>query len=122
MVSGMFSPPVRASGREPKRPTRLPAKVKVAILLMVYGDPDNPDKPLDFIAAAKLAGVQVDHMRRWLHRPEAASMLRKERAAFRLGLTAGNENALRRIRDRSENPMAVVRSVQVLNDMDLLVR
>jgi hypothetical protein len=117
MVPAMFSPPVRASGHEPKRPARLPAKVKTAILLMVYGDPARPDEPIDFIAAAKLAGVQPDNMRRWLHRPEAASMLRAERRAYRLALCAGNESALARIRDKSENAMAVVRSVQVLEEL-----
>jgi hypothetical protein len=76
MVPSMFSPPVRASGHEPKRPTRLPAKIKAAILLMVYGDPARPDEPIDFIAAAKLAGVAPDNMRRWLHRPGAASITR----------------------------------------------
>jgi hypothetical protein len=114
----MFSPPVRSAGREPKRSVRLPAKVKTAILLMVYGDPARPDELIDFIAAAKLAGVQPDNMRRWLHRPEAASLLRKERAAYRLALTAGNESALARIRDKSENAMAVVRSCQVLSEWD----
>jgi hypothetical protein len=91
--------------------------VKTAILLMVYGDPARPDEPIDFIAAAKLAGVQPDNMRRWLHRPEAASMLRAERRAYRLALCAGNESALARIRDKSENAMAVVRSVQVLEEL-----
>lgn len=118
MVPSMFSPPIRASSHEPKRPTRLPARVKAAILLMVYGDPARPDQPIDFVAAAKACGVQVDHMRRWLHRPEAASMLRRERAAYRLALCAGNENALARIRDQSENAMAVCKSVQLLDQAD----
>jgi hypothetical protein len=93
--------------------------VKTAILLMVYGDPARPDEPIDFIAAARLAGVQPDAMRRWLHRPAAASMLRAERRAYRLALCAGNESALARVRDRSENSMAVVKSVQVLNEMEV---
>jgi len=114
----MFSPPVRASGHEPKRPARLPAKVKAAILLMVYGDPARPHEPIDFIAAAKLAGVQPDNMRRWLHRPEAAALLRAERRAYRIALCAQNESALARIRDKSENAMAIVKSVQVLNEME----
>jgi hypothetical protein len=85
---------------------------------MVYGDPARPDEPIDFVAAAKLAGVQPDAMRRWLHRPQAASMLRAERRAYRLALCASNENALARIRDKSENAMAVVKSVQVLEELD----
>jgi hypothetical protein len=113
------NPPLMASGpREPKKPRPLPARVRCLIGFMVRGDPADADgKPLDFIAAAKLAKMKPDIARRWLDRGDFRTALRAERAVFRESLCASNELALARIRDGA-NAMAAVRSIQVLEQLD----
>jgi hypothetical protein len=115
-----INPPLRASGpRELKRPRPIPRTVRDAIVLMVYGKLDDPDcKPLDFIEAAKLAGIKPDVMRRYLDRAEVRILLRNERRAFRDAICAGNEGALRRVRDKSANGMATVAAVRALEQID----
>jgi hypothetical protein len=112
--------PVRASDRELRRPRPLPKRVQKACLLMIYGNPDDGDdaKPLDFVAAAKLAGVQPPLMRKWLDRPAAIQFIRRERAVFRRFLCSANELALANIRDRGQNDAARVRSVLALEQID----
>jgi hypothetical protein len=86
---------------------------------MVRGRPDDPDgKPLDFITAAAACDVAPDRMRQWLDRAEARAFLRAERRAFRDAVCAGNELALKRVRDTSENGMAVIGSVRALEQLD----
>jgi hypothetical protein len=113
------NPPLRASGpRELKRPRPIPRTVRDAIVLMVYGKLDDPDcKSLDFIEAAKLAGIKPDVMRRYLDRAEVRILLRNERRAFRDAICAGNEGALRRVRDKSANGMATVAAVRALEQI-----
>jgi hypothetical protein len=102
-----------------RRPRPVPKKVKDAITLMVRGNPDDPDgAPLTFIEAAKIAGVQPDQMRRWLDKPEVRKFLRAERQAWRAAICAGNESALKRVRDESANAMASVRAIQTLENID----
>ena len=80
---------------------------------------DDPDcKPLRLIAAAKLAGIKPDVMRRYLDRVEVRSLLRAERRTFREAICAGNEGALKRVRDQAGNGMAVVASVRALEQLD----
>jgi hypothetical protein len=87
--------------------------------LMVQGSADDESSsPLDFIAAGRQVGMAPDVARRWLDRGEFRQALRAERRAYRESLMAGNEAALVRVRDKSENAMAVVRSVQVLEQID----
>jgi hypothetical protein len=114
------NPPLLASGpREPKKPRPLPARVKTMIGLMVRGDPgDDSSSPLDFIAAGRQVGMAPDVARRWLDRGEFRQALRAERRAFRDAICAGNEASLARIRDTSENAMAQVRAIQVLEKID----
>jgi hypothetical protein len=116
--------PVAASGsREPdRRPKPIPRAVRTVCLLMIYGNvdgqSDDPDAaPIDFVTAARIAGIQPHVMRRWLHRPQVIGLIRRERAAFRQALCCGNELALKRVRDRSKNPMGVVASVRALEQM-----
>jgi hypothetical protein len=109
-----------ASGpREPRKPRPLPKRVRAMISLMVCGDPSKDDaRPLDFTAAGRKVGMRPDTARRWLDRGDFRSALRAERRAFRDSLCAGNEAALARVRDRSRNHMAVVRSVIALEQLD----
>jgi hypothetical protein len=114
--------PTTSSGpRAPdkQRPRPLPKHVRRMLELMVRGRPDDPDyAPLSFIEAGRLAGIKPDIARKWLDRPEVRSFLRAERKAFREAINCGNEAALARVRDTSDNGLAVVRSVQALEQLD----
>jgi hypothetical protein len=101
------------------RPRPIPKKVREAIRLIVYGRLDDPDcKPLDFIAAAKIVGLQPDQMRRHLDRADVRALLLAERRAFRAAICGSNELALRRVRDKSANGMATVAAVRALEQID----
>jgi hypothetical protein len=89
------------------------------IRLMIYGRPDDPDgKPVEFIEAGRQCGIQPDHARKWLDRPDVIKLLRSERRAFREAICAGNEKALQKVRDTSENGMAVIGSVRTLEQLN----
>lgn len=116
------NPPLTAAGtRDPhkQRVRPIPANVRQACGLMVYGRDDDEDcKPLDMIEAAKAAGMKPDVFRRWLDRANVRAYLMAERRTFRAAICAGNEGALQRIRDKSANGMAVVASVRALEQLD----
>jgi hypothetical protein len=116
------NPPLTVAGpRDPhkQRARPIPANVRQACGLMVYGRDDDPDcKPLDMIEAAKTAGVKPDVFRRWLDRSNVRAYLMAERRTFRSAVCAGNEAALKRVRDDSPNGMAVVASVRALEQID----
>jgi hypothetical protein len=116
-----ISPPIMSSGsRQPeKRPQPIPRKLRDAISLMVYGRPDDPDcAPLAFIDAAKASGIAPDVMRKYLDRPNVRALLRSQRRAFREAICAGNEGALKRVRDTSQNGMCTVAAVRALEALD----
>ena len=114
----MRHPPVLASGsREMKRPRPLPKLIRDAIVLLVRGA-DDLDCPLDFVEAAKVAGVRPQDLRKWFDRPAFLQALRAERKSWRAAVCAGNESALKRVRDNSENGMAVIGAVRGLEDLD----
>jgi hypothetical protein len=113
--------PIAASGaRSPeKRPRPVPRYVRHMIELMVRGKPGDDDcAPLSFIEAAAIAGIKPDIARKWLDRSEVRRLLRAERRVFREAICAGNESALARVRDKSENGMAVIGAVRVLEQLD----
>ena len=98
---------------------RIPKNVRAAIKLLVHGrESDDEHTPLDFIEAAKETGVKPDVMRRWFDYPHFCALLRAERKAFREAVCAGNEGALRRVRDTSGNGMVVVAAVRGLEQLD----
>jgi hypothetical protein len=109
--------PIAASSREPAKP-RVPKYVRQMLELMARGRPDDPDcAPLSFIEAAKTVGMKPDVARRWLDRSEVRRLLLAERRVFRDALSAGNEGALARVRDKSENGMAVIGAVRTLEQL-----
>jgi hypothetical protein len=77
-------PPIRSSAtRELKRPQPMPAKLREAVCLMVYGHPDDIDcRALSFIEAAQETRIKPDVMRRYLDRPDVRALLLSERRAF----------------------------------------
>lgn len=114
-----IAPPVASSGaREPERARPVPKRVRQAIELMVRGLPNDPDsKPLDFISAARACELKPDTLRRWLDRPAVRALLMAERRAWRDAICAGNEGALARVRNTSENGMAVIGAVRALEQI-----
>ena len=107
---GSITQPFAASGpRSPiERPRRIPQAVQAAVLLMIH-------EGTDFVTAAQANGLRPDTMRRWLHRPELVSLIRRERAAFRQAICSGNEHALAAIRDEpAGNAMAKVNAIRTL--------
>jgi hypothetical protein len=114
------NPPLTASGsRELKRPRPIPARIRTAVTLMVYGRlADETCTPVDFVEAARIVGLKPDQMRRWLDRGEVRALLRNERKAFRAAVCAGNKLALQRVRDKSLNHMATVAAVRQLQAID----
>jgi hypothetical protein len=116
-----ISPPITSTGsRQPeKRPQPIPRKLRDAISFMVYGRPEDPDcAPLTFIEAAKECGIAPDVMRKYLDRPNVRALLRSDRRAFREAICAGNEGALKRVRDTSANGMCTVAAVRALEAID----
>jgi len=109
-------PLVSSAPREPaKRPRPVPAAVKAAIRLMVYGRDDGV--PLNLLDAARAVQLKPWTLRRYFDRPRVISLLRAERRAFIATLIAGNPAALARIRDTAANTMSQVRAVDLLEAM-----
>lgn len=110
--------PLTASGpRAPQKAQPIPKAVRAAIALLVRGrDDDENCEPLDFVAAAREAGIRPDTLRRHFDRPAVRSLLLAERRRFRDILCATNEASLARIRN-GENAMAAVKAVQVLEQL-----
>ncbi len=113
-------PPIRSSAsREMKRPQPIPAKLREAISLMVYGHPDDADcRALTLIEAAHESRIKPDVMRRYLDRPDVRALLLAERRAFRAAVCGGNEGALLRVRETAQNGMAVVAAVRALEELE----
>jgi hypothetical protein len=119
MVS--VSPLTSASSRDPEkqRARPIPQKIRDAVLLMVYGKPDDPDcKPLPFLEAGRECDVKPDVMRKYLDRSDVRRLLMAERRAFRAAVCAGNEGALQRVRDKSTNGMVTVAAVRALEQLE----
>lgn len=112
------SPLTAAGSRQPEKVPPIPPKVREAVRLMVFGKPDDENcAPLDFIAAGRIAGVKPDVMRRWLDRPNVRALLLAERRAFRNAINAGNELALKNIRDTAANSMARIGAIRALEEL-----
>jgi hypothetical protein len=105
------SKPIATADRAaPARASTLPKSVKLACLAMIH-------EGHDFIVAARTHGLRPDTLRRWLHRVECISFVKRERAAYRLAVCSANEYVLKQIRDEGENAMARVASVKQLEAM-----
>ena len=114
------TPAIAAAGpRDPvKRPRPIPKAVRAAILLMVYGKPDDPDcGPVDFVAAAKLVDLKPFVLRRYFDRGAVRALLLSERRAFRAMICSGNEAALKDIRDKSANFTARIGAIRTLEEL-----
>jgi hypothetical protein len=117
---GSITAPFAASGpREPtQRPRPIPPAVRSAALLMIY-------EGADLATAARTVGIRGDTLRRWLHRGELVSFVRRERRAFREALCANTEHVLQELRSSSDNFMVrlgAARELERLSDETSLRR
>jgi hypothetical protein len=80
--------------------------VKVAIGIMLR------QAKHDLPAAAREAGLSAARLRDYLSRPSVIQYLRSRRRVEVESMCAGNINALARVRDTSENGMAVIGAVK----------
>jgi hypothetical protein len=112
--------PIRSSSpREPdRRPRPIPPKIKAVVHNLIWGRDDDPDAlPMDLIAACIAAGVAPFVARRYLDRPGVIAHLRAELRKRRAIDCCGNPAALRRVRDTSQNAMAVVAAVRAMDGL-----
>jgi hypothetical protein len=93
----------------------VPAKVQEAWRLMQ----DDPKQTLQTAAAA--VGLNAYKLREALNRPHVRKWVLDERRLQLDAINAGNPEALRRLRDTSENAMAAVGAIKTLEAMKELV-
>jgi hypothetical protein len=106
---GSITAPFAASApREPtQRPRPIPPAVRGAALKMIY-------EGCDLVAAAQASNIRPDTLRRWLHRSELVSLIRRERMVFRQSICSSNEYILQELRNSSENFMVRLGAVREL--------
>jgi hypothetical protein len=114
-----FYPIVSSGPREPdRRPRSIPLKIKAVVRNLIWGrDNDPAGMPMDLISACAAAGVKPFVARRFLDRPQVIAHLRAELRKRREVDRCGNSAALRKVRDSSENAMAVVNAARALDGM-----
>jgi hypothetical protein len=93
----------------------VPAKVQAAWRLMQ----DDPKQTLQTAAAA--VGLNAYKLREALNRPHVRKWIMDEKRLQLDAINAGNPEALRRLRDTSENAMAAVGAIKTLEAMKELV-
>jgi hypothetical protein len=94
---------------------QVPVKVQAAWRLMQ----DDPKQTLQTAAAA--VGLNAYKLREALNRPHVRRWVLDERRLQLESINAGNPEALRRLRDTSENAMAAVGAIKTLEAMKELV-
>jgi hypothetical protein len=94
---------------------QVPAKVKAAWQILQ----DDPAMTLQLAAAA--VGLGTRQLRGALAAPHVKKWILEERRLLLETINAGNPEALRRIRDRTENDMAAVNAVKTLEGLKELV-
>jgi hypothetical protein len=110
--------PIASSGpREPtRRPQPIPPKIKLVVHNLIWGADNAPDgMPMTLIDACAAAGVKPFVARRFLDRPSVIAHLRAELRKRREVDRCGNSAALRKVRDFSENAMAIVNAARALD-------
>jgi hypothetical protein len=93
----------------------VPQKVREAFRLLQ----DDPKQTL--LTAAAAVGLNAYKLREFLNRPHVRRWVLDERRAQLDAINAGNPEALRRLRDTTENAMAAVGAIKTLEAMKELV-
>lgn len=120
-VAEQASPPaakvVRVPGtRADPKVKEVRGKLKIALDEMVYGDKDG--NPVEWDQAARNAGFSVRAMRKALERPHVIRYLKEQKQVFRQSVSAANILHARRIRNQTENQMASLGAIKLLEQMD----
>jgi hypothetical protein len=98
--------PTAVNQSEPKR-MQIRRKLKAALDGMIWDG-------LPFDEAARAAGFNVRAMRKALERPHVRNYLRTQKQVFRESVSSANIFRAREIRDQSENQMAAIKAIQVI--------
>jgi hypothetical protein len=104
------APEPLVSGK-PRKPPRVSAKVKEAILFLIGMEHPRLED------AAKAAGITTYALRQQLQFPHVVAFLREERRARIEAACASNPEALLKLRDSTENTMAAVQAAKALEAM-----
>jgi hypothetical protein len=94
---------------EPKR-ARLSNKLKSALDDMVWNG-----APFD--EAARAADYSIQSMRKALNRRHVLRYLREQKMVFRESVSSANIHRAREIRDQTENQMAAIKAIQVIEQL-----
>jgi hypothetical protein len=98
--------PTAVNQSGPKR-MQIRRKLKAALDGMIWDG-------LPFDEAARAAGFNVRAMRKALERAHVRNYLRTQKQVFRESVSSANIFRAREIRDQSENQMAAIKAIQVI--------
>jgi hypothetical protein len=102
-------PIATAGSKQPKHSRPVPANVRAAIARLIEGE--------GIVEAATAEGVIPHVLRRWLNRPDGWRFAKALRAERIKELALSNPEALRKVRDESDNGYAAVRAAVVIEEM-----
>jgi hypothetical protein len=101
--------PTAVNQSEPKR-MQIRRKLKAALDGMIWSG-------LAFDEAARAANFNVRAMRKALERPHVRNYLRTQKQVFRESVSAANIHRAREIRDQTDNQMAAIKAIQVIEQL-----
>jgi hypothetical protein len=99
-----------AAARVRSEPKRVTGRLKEACMLMAEG--------MSYQEAAAATGMTTRGMRMALEKAHVIAFLRHQRQVLRASMSGQNLAALARVRDQTSNPLATVRAVQAIEQMD----
>jgi hypothetical protein len=99
----------RDAGRGPAVPARI--KHAVELLLKLGAEPDYAK------IATEVGYRSTAEFMRWFRKPQSVKYLKEQKRSYLESVNAGNPEALRRVRDESQNSMAKVQAVRTLESM-----
>lgn len=106
--------------RKTKRSLAVTGKLRDACLLMVFGPEDGDDAgcALSMDEAARKAGITTRQIRKALDKPHVRQFLNQQKQVFRASASAQNISRLVELRDESENAMAKLGAIKLLEQVD----
>lgn len=111
------SPPAKPpSELKKKRPLKVTGKLRDAIHLMVFGQPDDQNqRALSFVEAARAVNMNAAAMRKALERPHVRAYLNEQKQVFRESASARNISRAIELRDQDENKTAAIQAMRYLD-------
>jgi hypothetical protein len=104
------SRPDKAKAPAPK----VQGKLKRALDLMIFGD--EAGNTYGFLEASRSVNYPVPSMRRALERQHVQRYLREQKQVFRASVSGANILHLQKIRDQTDNRMAQLGAIKLLED------